>query len=99
MSEDDLRMLEVSIMIAPEMGAAIPGTNGVRKARFRSSGSGKGKSGGHRIYYVHFPDYSTVILWAVIDKSDKSDLSKADLNSLGQQVARLKTLLDKGTIQ
>ena len=57
-----------------------------------------GKSGGHRIYYVYFPEYGQVILWAVIAKSDKSDLSQSDLKALGQQIAFLKTLLDKGSI-
>lgn len=51
LTDDEYSELQFSLMLYPENGAVIPGTGGVRKLRWRSSG--RGKRGGYRVvYYV-----------------------------------------------
>jgi hypothetical protein len=99
LGETELQALEVCIMSAPLLGRVVPGTGGLRKARFSTSDEGKGKSGSYRVFYVYYEEYGTVILWAIIDKGEKADLTKAQCNAIGQQIARLKRLLDQGVIK
>lgn len=99
LDDDDLKALEIGIMAAPSGYPAIKGGNGLRKLRFATPKSGKGKSGSYRIFYVYFAEYGTVILWAVLGKSDQADLSRDDIDFLATQITRLKGLLDKGKIQ
>ncbi len=99
LTDEDLRALEGGIMAGPSGPPPIPGGNGLRKIRFGTPASNVGKRGGYRIYYVHFADFGTVILWAILSKSDRSDLSKDDIHFLGKQITRLNDLLDKGKIR
>jgi mRNA-degrading endonuclease RelE of RelBE toxin-antitoxin system len=96
---EELAELEVAIMSAPEKGVVIPATNGLRKCRFVPRGTGQGKSGGYRVFYVYLPDQGTVLLWAIIAKNERANLSKADRNALSQQIGRIRTLLAEGSIQ
>ena len=99
LNDDDLKALEIAIMVAPTRSPVIPGSNGLRKIRFAKNESGKGKRGSYRVFYVYFPEYGTVILWAILGKSDQADLSRNDITFLGQQIERLKGLLDRGQIR
>jgi hypothetical protein len=46
-----------------------------------------------------FPEYGIVVLWAVIDKVQKANLTKAQRNAIAAQIARLRRLLDQGAIR
>jgi hypothetical protein len=48
-SNDEYRELQSALSAAPESGAVIPGSGGVRKLRW--SMSGRGKRGGLRVIY------------------------------------------------
>jgi hypothetical protein len=96
LGRDDLSALEMLILGAPQGGAVIQGTRGVRKARFAVPGSGKGKSGSYRVFYVYFPEYGTVCLLAIIAKGEREDLDKATRNELGKLVERLGRILENG---
>lgn len=43
------RAIEQDLIDSPEKGAVIAGTGGLRKLRFSSPGSGRGKSGSYRV--------------------------------------------------
>ena len=66
----------------------IPGTGGVRKARW---GTGtKGKSGGVRAIYYYFVAGATVYMLALYAKSQKSDLTEREKKELKKLVSELK---------
>jgi len=54
LSEDEYRRLQQALIDAPESGAVIRGSGGVRKLRWAAPG--RGKRGGYRvIYYLRKP--------------------------------------------
>ena len=83
----------------PDMLTSATHPAGIRKLRFSKKARSKGKSGAYRVYYAMIPEYGTVLLMAIVSKSDQSDLSRADLIAIGQFVDRIKQSLDKGAIQ
>lgn len=93
LTDDDLHVLQLVILRDPEAGDVVPGTNGLRKVRFAAPGSGRGKSGGYRVYYLAVFEYGHLILWAVLSKSERADLTKADRNAIGRRVAAIKEFL------
>lgn len=99
LDDDDLRALEASILTSPGRHPVIPETNGIRKLRFARPGSARGKRGGYRVFYVHLTEFGIVLLLAVIDKTAQSDLTRADRTGLALLVARIKRLLEEGTIR
>jgi hypothetical protein len=99
LTDHDLMMLQIVICSAPKMGSVIPGTGGLRKARFSTGDSDKGKSGSFRVFYVFFQEYGIVILWAIVAKNEKSDLTKAEKNAIATVLGRYKRLLEEGRIR
>lgn len=75
-TQADILAMEDAIAQSPEAGAVIPGTGGLRKARFGFAGGGK-RGGGRTIYYVLLSD-ETIYLLASYAKSDRDDLSSAE---------------------
>jgi hypothetical protein len=68
----------------PHSGDLIQGTHGLRKLRHARPGGGK--SGGFRVItYYHSPSLP-VFLITVFAKNQRSDLSKAEANVLGNMV-------------
>jgi hypothetical protein len=99
LGERALEVLEFQIISAPRDGVVVPEAGGLRKLRFAAPASEKGKSGSYRVFYVYFPEYGIVVLWAVIDKVQKANLTKAQRNAIALQIARLRRLLDEGAIR
>ena len=75
MSDDDLRELEMAILADPSGPPVIRGTGGLRKLRHAPASSSRGKSGGVRVCYAHFPDFALVYLCAVYPKNAQANLS------------------------
>jgi len=96
LTEADLQILELRILAEPLMGTVIPGTKGLRKARFSIPGSDKGKSGSFRVFYFYARAYGTVFLWAIIAKGVSDDLSMADRNAIATEIERTKRILKRG---
>ena len=86
-------------MASPSARPVIPGCGGLRKLRFARRDSDRGKSGSYRVFYVYFPEYGIVLLMAILAKSDKSDLTKADKSALARVISRIKHLLERGAIR
>jgi hypothetical protein len=99
LTDDDLARLQVALCAEPRMGAVIPGTGGLRKARFAAGDGDRGKSGSYRVFYVYFQEYGIVILWAIVAKNQKADLTKAERNAIATVLGRYRRLLEEGRIR
>jgi mRNA-degrading endonuclease RelE of RelBE toxin-antitoxin system len=82
------RTLEDHLAEAPESHPVIPGTGGIRKARW---GRGtKGKSGGVRAIYYYLVARTTIYLLALYSKSRKTGLTERERKEFKKLVQELK---------
>jgi len=72
----------------PEAGVLIPGTEDVRKVRWRRRGAGK--RGGVRVVYFYHSDDLPLFLLMIYAKSVQEDLSADAKLALAQFAARIK---------
>lgn len=86
LTDEDRRALEVELLENPAKGTLISGTNGIRK--IRRPITGKGKSGGIRVFYYDDGKLCFVLFMAVIKKGEKENLSTAERTELGNLVTR-----------
>src|SRR5438105_4897303 len=91
LTDDDLMELKAAIMSAPARAPVIAGTGGLRKLRLGRPG--RGKRGGLRVCYAHFPAYSVVILVAVYGKNEQEDLSAAEKRQVRALLKEIEELL------
>jgi len=84
MAEQERLAIVNSIALDPRQGDLMTGTGGVRKVRF--AGRGKGKSGGFRVVTYFAAADIPVLLLAVIDKGERTNLSKAERNVLKKEL-------------
>ena len=80
MTEDEIDDLVDFLARNPTAGVEIAGTGGCRKVRF--AGRGKGKSGGYRTITFYTGTRLPLFLITVFSKGERSNLSKAECNSL-----------------
>ena len=86
--DNDLRLLELSILENPNKFPIMQGTGGLRKARINLGN--KGKSGGARVCFVDFVFAETVYLITVYGKNEKENLSKEERNEIKRVIEALK---------
>lgn len=96
LDDDDLRALEVLIMIDPNRYPVIPGTGGLRKLRFSSNRWDKGKQSGIRVCYAHFPASSVAVLFVAYAKNEIDDLSAAQRTQIARAIKWCEQGLSKG---
>ena len=72
----------------PLAGEVIPGTNGVRKVRFASSG--RGKRGGARVIYYFLDDTMPLYALLAYAKNVKDDMSPEERKAVSDLVETLK---------
>jgi len=80
--------MEFYIACAPEDHPVIPGSGGVRKARWARRG--KGKSGGLRVVYFFMAGPGRIYMAAVYAKTQKETLSAADQKVLAKLAVQIK---------
>src|SRR5210317_454466 len=80
LEEDELRQLQISLLLNPETGKVIPGSGGLRKLRWR--GSGRGKRGGIRVIYYWIQQKERIYLLIAYAKNKQEDLSTDQLKVL-----------------
>jgi hypothetical protein len=85
LSEDEVADMVAVISSNPLLGDIIPGTGGARKFRF--AGRGKGKSGGYRTVTYYAGEDVPVLMLALINKGERTDLSQAERNELRKELA------------
>lgn len=93
LSDEDLQVLEHELLRRPDAGKVIPGTGRLRKLRFAPPRSGKGKSGGVRVIYAHFPAYNCVFLFTAYGKNVRENLDAEDKAYFADVLARLEAWL------
>ena len=91
--DEDLRLLELSLLEYPEKYPIMKGTGGLRKARI--SLDKKGKSGGARVCFVDFIFIETVYLITVYGKKEKDNLSKVERNQIKKMIEALRKTLEE----
>ena len=87
LGDEELRLLQVWLLLYPTDGAVVKGTNGIRKVRWNVGG--KGKRGGLRIFYVDFPNHGLTFLITAIKKSQDTDLDRGEQDELAELVLQL----------
>ena len=91
--DEDLHILELSILEHPEKYPIMKGTGGLRKARI--SIGRKGKSGGARVCFVDFIFVETLYLITVCGKKEKDNLSITERNQIKKMIDTLKKTLEE----
>jgi hypothetical protein len=71
----------------PACGDIVSGGGGIRKVRFAVGG--RGKSGGVRIIYYFHNERVPVFLLAVFAKNEQANLTRAEVNLLGNAAKML----------
>jgi hypothetical protein len=87
LSDEDVIEMCVWLADNPQAGAIMPGTGGARKVRF--PGRGKGKSGGYRTVHYYAGEDVPLFLLALVDKGERSNLTKAERNELARLLPQL----------
>jgi hypothetical protein len=72
----------------PMAGDEIVGSGGLRKVRYAIGG--KGKSGGARVIYFFYNEDAPLYLVTCYGKSEKRDLSRAEINAFAKLTAAIK---------
>jgi hypothetical protein len=86
--QDERNEMENAVASDPERYPVVPGTKGVRKARW--SRPGMGKSGGIRLIYYFWVEPNAVVLITAYAKNEKENLTDADKKEIRKIVETLK---------
>jgi hypothetical protein len=81
LSSVEIQSMEASIAADPEAHPIVPGTGGVRKARW--SRQGQGKRGGVRVIYYYWVSDNEVYMLYLYAKNEQ-----ADMDAIGRKEAR-----------
>ncbi len=84
LSDDELLALMQKLATVPDAGDIIPQSGGCRKLRIAAKG--KGTRGGARVVYFHRSSAGEILLLDLYAKSDKTNLSSAELKILKGKV-------------
>lgn len=93
LTDSDLAKLQAAIMVAPKAGNVMSGTGGLRKIRFASEESSKGKSGSVRVGYAFYPEFSQILLVVAYGKNHKESLSQTERNGMTKFLKAYETAL------
>lgn len=91
LNDDDLRHLQLQLLADPMLGDVVAGTGGLRKCRFASVRSGRGKRGSYRIGYIYFREFDVVALIAIYSKQDQANLTAAERDTIRSLVPTLRS--------
>ncbi len=80
--DEELRRLQVALVLRPEQGTLIPGASGLRKLRWKQVGRGK-RSGLRILYYWNKPTARLYMLY-VYEKGRQADLTQRQIKTLGR---------------
>jgi hypothetical protein len=96
LADDDLQDLQRMIMANPRGAPVVSGAGRLREIRYAPSRSGKGKSGGVRVCFVFFEEYSVVLLVLAYPKNAKEDLSQNEKKVIKRLIAEVQAEFAKG---
>jgi hypothetical protein len=78
--DDEYRKIQLALVLRPEAGKIIPGSGGLRKIRWKSSGSGK--RGGLKLIYFWDVQEDRIYMLLIYKKSKQEDLTPSQLKIL-----------------
>ncbi len=84
LGDNELLALMQKLATTPDAGDVIPQSGGCRKLRIAAKG--KGSRGGARVVYFHRSNAGEILLLDLYAKSDKTNLSSAELKILKSKV-------------
>ena len=84
LNEVELSRLQALLTLYPDRGAIIPGSGGLRKLRWFSSG--KGKQGGLRLIYYWVVKNDLIYLLTLYKKTMKEDMSIEEIKYFKQLI-------------
>ena len=88
LSEQDFIDFETELLKDPQQGTVIPGMDGLRKVRVKSTT--KGKRGGFRLDYLDFPEYEVLYYVVIYPKNVKEDLSSDEKKTILDMIKVIK---------
>lgn len=94
LSEQDFINFETELLKDPQQGTVIPGMDGLRKIRVKSTT--KGKRGGFRLDYLDFPEHEILYYIVIYPKSVKDDLSSEEKKIILNMVHIIKKGVKNG---
>jgi mRNA-degrading endonuclease RelE of RelBE toxin-antitoxin system len=80
LSDDEYRQLQMTLVLQPDLGVIIPGSGGLRKARWTIRG--RGKRGGVRVIYYWAVVRDTILMLFIYTKNEQDDLTSDQLKVL-----------------
>jgi mRNA-degrading endonuclease RelE of RelBE toxin-antitoxin system len=84
LDDEHYRALQIALLLRPEQGDPIPGSRGLRKVRWASTGGGK--RGGFRVIYYWDKASSTCYMLFLYRKNEQGDLTQAQTRILARLV-------------
>ncbi len=80
LDDERYRAFQLALLLRPELGALIPGSGGLRKARWAAVGHGK--RGSLRIIYQWDARRSSILCLFIYQKNEQGDLTPSQLRQL-----------------
>lgn len=87
MADEEYVSLQYLLAQNPQLGDVMPGTGGFRKLRWADPRRGKGRRGGLRIIYYHFPAEQQIWLMTLYGKDEADDLTAEEKRALRTAIA------------
>lgn len=84
LSEDEYLGLQSFLLQFPEAGKIVPGSGGVRKARWAMAG--RGKSGGVRVIYYFKRQADEIWLLTIYSKSEVKNIPSHVLREIAREI-------------
>jgi mRNA-degrading endonuclease RelE of RelBE toxin-antitoxin system len=73
LGDAEYRALQLALFLRPEQGSLVPGTGGLRKLRWKTTG--QGKRGGLRVIYYWDVRHSVIYMLLAYPKNRQEDLT------------------------
>jgi hypothetical protein len=84
LDDEAYRSLQATLAKAPDAGAVIPGSGGVRKIRWRSRG--RRKRGGARVIYFVRVERSVIWMLTIYAKNEPAAISPGMLEKIRREI-------------
>lgn len=84
LDDDERESLAAFIAMNPMAGALVPGSGGIRKLRWRSSGGGK--RGGHRVIYFNRLELGEIWLLTIFSKRQHANISLREMKHIRKAI-------------
>lgn len=86
LTDDEFRDLQLALIEAPDQGAVIPNSGGVRKLRWRAEG--RGKRGGYRVIYFARVDQDEIWLLTMYPKNVADNIPAKTLKKIRNEIEK-----------